>query len=48
MAALAAVRAAKAAITTNMETKHLSTIAPKTVISQITNDDKAFKTSKDM
>lgn len=48
MAALAAVKAAKAAITANIvETKHLPSIAPKTVIS-LTNDDKAFKTSKDM
>lgn len=49
MAALAAVRAAKTAITANvsMETKHLPSIAPKTVIS-VTNDDKTFKTSKDM
>lgn len=49
MAALAAVKAAKAAITANvtMETKHLPSIAPKTVIS-LTNDDKTLKTSKDM
>lgn len=49
MAALAAVRAAKAAITANVpvETKHMPSIAPKTVIS-VTNDDKTFKTSKDM
>jgi len=48
MAALAAVKAAKAAITVNVPAeKHLPSIAPKTVIS-LTNDDKAFKTAKDM
>jgi len=49
MAALAAVKVAKAAITANVpvETKYSPSIAPKTVIT-LTNDDKAFKTSKDM
>jgi len=49
MAALAAVKAAKTAITVNapMETKHLPSIAPKTVI-DLANDDKALKTSKEM
>ncbi|XP_018049926.1 PREDICTED: STAM-binding protein isoform X2 [Atta colombica] len=49
MAALAAVKAAKTAITVNvpMETKHLPSIASKTVI-DLANDDKALKTSKEI
>lgn len=49
MAALAAIKAAKTAITVNvpMETKHLPSIAPKTVIN-LANDDKALKISKEM
>lgn len=49
MAALAVVEATKAAVAANVpvETKSLPSIAPKTVIN-LTNDDKAFKTSKDM
>ncbi|KAG5308901.1 STABP protein, partial [Pseudoatta argentina] len=47
MAALAAVKAAKTAITVPMETKYLPSIASKTVIN-LANDDKALKTSKEI
>ncbi|EGI63297.1 STAM-binding protein-like protein [Acromyrmex echinatior] len=47
MAALAAVKAAKTAITVPMETKYLPSIASKTVIN-LANDDKALKISKEI